>query len=293
MDRSRDHFLAGPRFALNEHGGRAGRHPRDELVDLEHGGALPHQGVPADILLRGGLERDGDFRSAPPHPAEGPQELFPAYRQGEEVLGAELLRTEGEPHRGPVREGDEARRPGPAAQRVGPPVQILVGMLAQHREDHVPVTGRQPADGMRKVGDELDVRVELRHPGPNRMGQPPIESDPQYLDGRGRLGGRGGRGFDDGRSGHAPTHAPPRYFAIRISASSVPLPWVARIRLAARWGASASVSVSMNPSRRPSVANANKSPGSTARVTGARGGTPRPRTPPLVTRLVRTLPPPA
>src|SRR6266567_4345019 len=89
---------------------------------------------------------------------------------------------------------------------------------------------------------------------------------------------------------HPLVPAPPRYRATSTSASSVPLPWRARIWSASCCGAASGGSPSAKPSRMPSVAKMSVSPGAMGSTTGWRRGSSDPTMPPRVTRLARAAP---
>src|SRR5207249_10871513 len=87
------------------------------------------------------------------------------------------------------------------------------------------------------------------------------------------------RGLHANRWDHPLGPGPPRYRATSTSASSVPLPWRARIWSASCCGAASGGSPSAKPSRMPSVAKMSVSPGAMGSTTGWRPGSPDPTMP--------------
>ena len=90
VDRARDQLLAGPGFAFDQHRRRRGGHARDQLVHLQHDGALAH-----DVLQLGlAVRRDGLLfgDQAPPfdRAGDGQPQLFDVEGLGDVVVSAAL-----------------------------------------------------------------------------------------------------------------------------------------------------------------------------------------------------------
>ena len=217
MHSARHDLLPGARLALYEHGRRARRDPRDQLVDLEHRGALPHEGV----LTHGvGLDVRQGHRGfgGGTHAAQGAQKIVPAHRKGQHVQDAEFFGAQHQPHRGPVRHRDQARRGSGAAQRIHPPGEILVGAFAEHGDHDVPPPGTELPHGAWEIRDGLDLGAALTHPLADALEQAPAAAalgthgeDPQLLPPLLVLqGGRRSRQLRRHHSGHGLARPSPR-----------------------------------------------------------------------------------
>ena len=63
-----------------------------------------------------------------------------------------------------MRHGDQTRGRAGAPQRVHPPDEIVVGVVAEHGHDHLPAPGPELAHGPREVRGRLDLGAAVRHP---------------------------------------------------------------------------------------------------------------------------------
>ena len=101
MDRFGDQLLAGAAFALQQHGGAAGRDLRDQVEDAQHGVALADDVLEVVALLEGALELDDLFfgAAAADGGAHVGQQLLVVPGLLDEVGGARLHGVDGVLHR--------------------------------------------------------------------------------------------------------------------------------------------------------------------------------------------------
>src|SRR5205814_6951789 len=215
----------------------------------------------------------------------------------EHVEQARLLRSQHQTHRGGLRDGDESRtRRGPA-QGVDPPGQVIVRVLAEHGQDDVPTLAGELTHRARQVRRGIHFEPTVVGPLPQVLeqtaGAPALAGDHENPQERQclltRRCGRD-RGLHVNSWNHPLVPAPPRYRATSTSASSVPLPWRARMCSASCCGLASCDKPSAKPSRIPSVAKMSVSPGAMGRTTGCSRGSSDPTMPPRVTILARVVP---
>src|SRR2546429_9719168 len=132
--------------------------------------------------------------------------------------------------------GDESwasRRP---AQRIDPPGRVVVRVLAEHGQHHVPALARKLPRRARQIRRGVYFEPTVVGPLPQVLqqtaGAPALAGDYENPQQRQRLPTRHGgrdRGLHANWWDHPLVLAPPRYRATSTSASSVPLPCRARI----------------------------------------------------------------
>src|SRR2546425_501524 len=155
VDGPSDDLLARAGLPLDEHRRGAPRDSRQQLVYVEHGGALAHQRVGADGVRLDDRQRDRGLAGHGAYPLERAYQLLAPQRQGQEGEYARLLRSQHQAHGRRRGDSDEPRAARRAAQRVDPPSQVVVRVLAQHREHHVPPLARELPHRARQVRGRL------------------------------------------------------------------------------------------------------------------------------------------
>ena len=115
------------------------------------------------MMLRRG-QGDRHLGRGGAHAPQRLQQIVTPQRQGEEVEHAELFGAQHEAHRGRLGDRDETGAAGRAAQRLHPPGQVFVAVVAQHREHHVPAFRRKLAHRAGQIRGRL--QLERCVPGP-------------------------------------------------------------------------------------------------------------------------------
>jgi len=97
---------------------------------------------------------------------EGPDQLLTAQRQGEEIQHSRFLGAQHQAHGRRLDGGDQAGAARCRAQRVDPPGQVVVRVLAQHRHHDVPAATGQLSHGARQIGRRIHLELSVVRPLP-------------------------------------------------------------------------------------------------------------------------------